>query len=147
MRRKLQPFKRLEEIADRLDEVTREVEREMERGEIPSPENLVSRVSVDVADLGDEVLVRADLPGFEKDEISVQANEETVTLSADSTEESEIDEEDYHRKERRHESLSRTLRLPAAVEAEDAEATYDNGVLELRLPKKEVETGESIEIE
>ncbi|XGI82845.1 Hsp20/alpha crystallin family protein [Halorutilales archaeon Cl-col2-1] len=145
MRRKLKPFKRLDEIAERLDEVTRDIERDV--GELPSPENLVSRVSVDIADLGGEVLVRADLPGFEKDEISVQANDDTVTISAESTQMSEIDEEDFHRKERRDENLKRTVRLPAAVEADDAEATYDNGVLELRLPKKEVETGESIEIE
>jgi HSP20 family protein len=107
---------------------------------------------VDVADSGDEVVVTADLPGFDRDDIQVSASDRSLTLRAtrDHSEESGSESESgtYLRRERRHESVSRSVALPVDVDDAGASATYRNGVLTVRLPK--IEGGEHshrIEIE
>jgi HSP20 family protein len=107
---------------------------------------------VDVAESDDEVVVTADLPGFDRDEIEVSAHDRSLTLRAthahSEASESASDAGTYLRRERRHESVSRSVSLPADVDDAGASATYRNGVLTVRLPK--VAAGEGshrIEIE
>jgi HSP20 family protein len=97
-------------------------------------------VDVDVEDAGDEVVVAADLPGFDREDIDVSVSGHTLTLRADRDHESHDEHEGlYVRRERRHESLSRSLSLPADVDEGAAVASYRNGVLTVRLPKVDVD--------
>ncbi|ADQ68288.1 molecular chaperone [Halogeometricum borinquense DSM 11551] len=104
-------------------------------------------MDIDVRDSDEEFVVVADLPGLEKDDIDLSVTERTLTISAsrEMNEETESDTEsrEFLRRERRHESMHRTIRLPENVIADDATASYTNGVLSVTLPKRSVESDDS----
>jgi HSP20 family protein len=83
----------------------------------------------DVSDEENQVIVRAELPGFEAHQINVQIHENTLTIEAEQYR--QTDGEDDFR------TFHRSVMLPARVDADRIEATYHNGVLELRMPKTE----------
>ncbi|WP_418280569.1 archaeal heat shock protein Hsp14 [Halorubrum sp. DTA98] len=91
---------------------------------------------VDVADYDDEFVVMADLPGYDREDIDVRAEGGHLTISADRDTVDEGGDERYLRRERRHESVTRSIDLPAAVIEQEASATYQNGVLTVTLPKE-----------
>jgi len=105
-------------------------------------------VPTDVIDDGDSFVVHADLPGYDSDDIDVQLAEgRTLTLSAEHTEESERSDGRYVQRERRRQSLSRTVTLPEAVTESETTATYEDGVLTVTLPKAtDDEDGTSIPV-
>jgi HSP20 family protein len=93
--------------------------------------------SIDVLEQGDEIVVRAELPGMQKEDIDVRLTDSTLTVKGEKKREEEVKEEDYHRSERTFGSILRTVSLPAEVKADAAKATFKDGVLEVRLPKTE----------
>ncbi|MFC7007538.1 Hsp20/alpha crystallin family protein [Halalkalicoccus salilacus] len=106
------------------------------------------RMSIDLADREDAFVVTADTPGFEKEEINVRVSDDTLSIEADHEQETEEQEENYLRSERRSESMRRSIRLPEPVDEDAVSATYKNGVLTITLPKRDPETGgRSIQIE
>ena len=105
-------------------------------------------MGIDLADRGDEFVVTADVPGFEKDEIDLQLVENTLRIHAEHTQETEQREETYLRSERQHQRLSDSVRLPEAVDEEAVTATCKNGVLTVHLPKAEPsQPSRNIEVE
>jgi len=92
---------------------------------------------MDVLDLGEALQVIADMPGVQKDDIEINLTPERIEISAESTTETERKEEEYTYRERGYASYRRMLDLPAAVLPDKAEATFKNGVLEVKIPKKE----------
>jgi HSP20 family protein len=104
---------------------------------------------VDVIDLGDALQVVADMPGVQKGDIEINLTPERVEISAESSTETERKDEDYTYRERGYASYRRVLDLPADVLPDKAEASFNNGVLEVTLPKKEpteVETKTRVQI-
>jgi HSP20 family molecular chaperone IbpA len=104
---------------------------------------------VDVLDLGDALQVVADMPGVRKEDIEINLTPERVEISAESSTETERKDEDYTYRERGYASYRRVLDLPADVLPDKAEASFNNGVLEVTLPKKEpteVETKTRVQI-
>jgi HSP20 family protein len=97
---------------------------------------------VDVSETKDEVIVRADLPGFSKDEIKLKATQDELIIEAGKREEKEERAENYFRQERRWGAVRRVIPLPVPVIPEKARAKFENGVLEVRLPKQEPEEEE-----
>lgn len=100
-------------------------------------------LDVDVAEYDDEITVVADLPGFDREEIDLTFRDGVLTISAERTVSTDEDDESgaYLRRERRSESMRRSISLPGEVSEEDASATYTNGVLTVTLPKLHVEEG------
>jgi HSP20 family protein len=100
-------------------------------------------MAVDVAETDEEIVVSADLPGFERDEVTISLAGRDLTIDADHEEETEAstgdDETRYVRRERTHRSVSRTVRLPDEVDEEAASATFTNGVLTVTLPRETVD--------
>ncbi len=100
-------------------------------------EKKFSGFSTDVIEKDDEYIVQAELPGFEKEEISVDLKNDILTISASHNEEKK--EEDgntkYLRRERRHVSCQRSFRVEN-VDPADIHASYTNGILEVRFPKQ-----------
>lgn len=91
---------------------------------------------VDIVDKGDNYIVKAEIPGFNKDEISVEVIDDKLVISAQS-DKSETDEgQNYLRKERYFGKVMRTFVLDN-VKSDQIKASYKNGILELYLPKKE----------
>lgn len=102
---------------------------------------------VDIYEDENNIVVKAELPGVNKEDISVSLTEDTLTISGKKTEEKKIEKENYYRKEIRSGSFSRSFTLPCAVDKEKVKASYKNGILEIVLPKAEKEKEKEIKIE
>lgn len=95
------------------------------------------RPAIDVIEEEGAYVVKASIPGIKPEEVEVSVTENMVTLKGEAEEDKEVKEENYHLRERRFGSFMRTMTLPMAVNPDKAEATHENGVLTLRLPKSE----------
>lgn len=103
---------------------------------------------VDVREHDDEVMIVADLPGVDKDDVSVTlVNPSTVEISCERKMDKEEKEEGYYMRERMYGSMARQVALPHIVTEKGATASFKNGVLEVRMKKSKEERGSSIKIE
>lgn len=105
------------------------------------------QINVDVGESDEEVTITADLPGYDREEIDVTIHEGRLTLRAERDRETEEENEEYHRRERRHREVTRTIRIPAEIEKDAASATYSNGVLTVTLPKVDESDGSGYHID
>ncbi|MFC6826698.1 archaeal heat shock protein Hsp14 [Halopelagius fulvigenes] len=126
------PFDDFETLFERMSKQFDDMSRQFERSNVAG---MASDVNVDIADEGEEFVVVADLPGYEKEEIDLTVTERVLTIEATHEDSAEHDSEEYIRRERRHESVRRDARLPDDVVADEASASYNNGVLTVTLPK------------
>lgn len=92
---------------------------------------------VDVVESEDAYFVKASLPGVKPDDINITYDNHILTLSTEIQAEEEKKEERYLLRERRYGSFTRSITLPNQVDASKIEASYDDGVLTLTLPKAE----------
>lgn len=92
---------------------------------------------VEVFEREGELCVRADLPGMTKDDIEVDIADNALVIRGDRRSEREEEEEGYYHTERSYGSFYRRIPLPEGVDAENAEATFRNGVLEITMPAPE----------
>ena len=91
---------------------------------------------VEVRDSKDAVIVTAELPGVEKDGISVQLDNGVLTISGEKKQESEVKEDGYYRTERVYGQFSRSFKVSDAIDPDKIDAEFRNGVLKLSLAKK-----------
>lgn len=105
------------------------------------------RPRLDVAETKEAFLVKADIPGVKAEDIHIDVDDGTLTLRGERKLEEKVDEEGYSRTERHHGVFERSVLLPATVNADAVTATYANGVLEIRLPKKEEAKPKRIAVE
>ncbi len=103
--------------------------------------------AVDVYDSADNILIKADLPGLNKDDIDVTVESDQLILKGEKKKENEIEEDNYYKTERFTGSFFRTIPLPAEVEAEKVDAKFSDGVLTLNLPKREEAKPKRIKID
>lgn len=92
---------------------------------------------VDVFEEKDDIVVKAELPGMEKDNIEVNLTDRTLTIKGEKKKEEEVKKENYYRSERSYGSFLRTLELPKEVQSDKVKAAFKNGILEIRMPKTE----------
>lgn len=102
---------------------------------------------IDMAEHDDEIVIVADLPGFDSEEIELSVDEDRLHISASHSQESLDEETDYVHRERTNRSVQRSISLPVSVDAEGASASYTNGVLTVTLPKLSGESGHRIDID
>jgi len=93
--------------------------------------------AVDLFEDKNDIVIKAELPGMEKENLEVKLTDHMLTIKGEKKKEQEIKEENYYRSERSYGSFIRTLELPADVHADKVKASFKNGVLEVRLPKTE----------
>ncbi|MDH3348965.1 MAG: Hsp20/alpha crystallin family protein [Desulfobulbaceae bacterium] len=91
--------------------------------------------STDIYEDGDDLVVKAEIPGMTKDDIQVKVSGDTVTIAGEKKQEEKVEKQHYHRVERSFGSFRRSFTLPDYVESDKAEATFKKGVLEIRIPK------------
>ena len=80
-----------------------------------------------------QLVIRADLPGLSKDDVNVEMTDDAITISGERHNENEENREGFYRSERSYGSFYREIPLPEGVNADDAKATFNNGVLEITL--------------
>lgn len=131
------PWREFDRLARLFDDVS------LRRGETEmwSPPVTVSETS-------EELLFAIELPGMSADQVSIELENDVLTISGEKTEEREEDDEErsYHVWERNYGSFRRSFTLPRAVKGTDATAEFNKGVLEIRLPKSQEAKGRRIEI-
>jgi HSP20 family protein len=101
---------------------------------------------VDLYEEKDDIVVKAELPGIDKDNIEVNLADHTLTIKGEKKKEEEIKEENYYRSERSYGSFVRTLELPKDVHTDKVKATFKNGILEVRLPKTEEAKAKEVKV-
>ena len=90
---------------------------------------------VDIYETDAELVLKAELPGFSKDEIGIELKENTLVIKGERKREDEMKEGNYHRVERAYGAFQRSFMLPTTVDHEKVKASYKDGILELHLPK------------
>jgi HSP20 family protein len=93
--------------------------------------------AMDVTETDDQYVLRADLPGMSESDVNVELDDNVLTISGERKSEHEQRSKGFYRVERASGSFSRSLTLPEGVDADDIQASFDNGVLEVRVPKPE----------
>jgi len=102
---------------------------------------------VDVLDRDDEIFVKAELPGVDKDDVELTVTGNSVTIKGSTKSEEKEEEGDYHRCEISQGSFSRTISLPSEVDTDKAKANFKHGVLKLTLPKVKKSKHKSVKVE
>lgn len=103
-------------------------------------------VPVDIQEEDNEYVLTADMPGVEKDQINVKADENSVEITAETEQEIKEENEKYVRKERSSRTFRRSVSWPSQVDPESVSAEYENGVLEITAEKQE-DSGRDIEVD
>jgi HSP20 family protein len=93
--------------------------------------------AVDIFETEGEIVVKAELPGMDRKDITLNLEKNVLTLRGERRFEKETKEENYHRIERAYGGFSRAFSIPATVDDEKIRADYKDGVLQIVLPKKE----------
>ena len=93
--------------------------------------------AMDLVETDDHFVLKADLPGLNEGDVNIEVEDNVLTVSGERKSEHEDKREGYYRVERSFGSFRRTLTLPEGVDPEAVSATFDKGVLEVRIPKPE----------
>jgi HSP20 family protein len=122
------PYRDLEEVEWHLDDLFRHQLRKPngERAWVPA---------VDVFEKDDKFVVKAELPGMKEEDVDVSVVGDTLSIKGEKKTETEVKEEDYYRSERTYGSFYRSIPLPSTVDVDKIEASFEDGVLEVTLPK------------
>jgi HSP20 family protein len=99
------------------------------------PETGIISPNVDIFEDGNDIVVKAEIPGMKKEDIEVNLTDDMITVSGEKRNEEKVEKKDYYRIERSYGSFTRSFRLPKDVQSDKAKATFKDGVLEIRVPK------------
>ena len=139
------PFRELSTMQDRINRVfgdayTRRYDDDLtQRGEWFPP--------VDIYENGnDEIVLKAELPGLQREDIELRVENNTLTLRGERKRESDIKQEQYHRVERSYGAFSRSFSLPSRIDTENVRAEFKEGVLSIKLPVKAEAKPRQIEV-
>jgi HSP20 family protein len=102
---------------------------------------------VDIYETDEALVLTAELPGVAKNDVSLEVHQNTLILRGQRTPPAEVKDDRYHRRERAYGPFQRSFVLPTLVDQEHVQATYHDGVLELRLPKSEAAKPKRIAIQ
>jgi len=102
--------------------------------------------SVDVIETDDAIKLKAELAGMDPDDIGIELQDNVLTVTGERKFEEEVKEDKYYRIERRYGGFSRSIALPQTADEEKIEANYQNGVLEVVIPKAEIAKPKKISV-
>lgn len=102
--------------------------------------------ALDVYETDDALMVKAALPGVRPEEVDISVTGDVLTIKGETKSEEETKRENYHRRELRYGAFARSIPLPTRVDHDKAEATFENGVLTVTMPKAEEAKSKPIKI-
>ena len=129
------PFRDLNALQDRMNRLFDDTSRTWRTDE-PAATTTWSP-AVDIFETQGEIVVKAELPGMDRNDITLNLEKNVLTLKGERKFEKETKEDNYHRIERSYGGFSRAFSIPATVDEEKIKAEYKDGVLKIVLPKKE----------
>ena len=101
---------------------------------------------VDIYETDESIILKAELPGIKKDDVSVEVKDNVLTLKGVRTEEKEIKEKNYYRKERAFGTFSRAFNLQHRIQPDKIKARFKDGILKIEIPKPEEEKPKQITV-
>jgi len=116
----------------------------------PAGLGVVERVwapAMNMYETKDELVVSLELPGVKEKELRVSITNDVLTVKGERSQQQEVKDENYHRLERWFGKFERNIPLPTAVQTDKVQATYRDGVLEIKLPKAEAVKPKEIKID
>ena len=129
------PFRMLERFADEVTRIFDDFGLGRAGSAAPGSTGPITWTPrVDVTQHSDELLIRVDLPGIEKDDVKVNLTEEAMTIHGERHRAQDEERDGVYRSERSYGSFYRTIALPAGANTDQAKASFNNGVLEIRMP-------------
>ena len=102
---------------------------------------------IDIVETDKEVIATAEMPGLNKEDIDINLTDDSLEISTNTKYEEEKKEKDYIYRERRSGSYYRSISLPSAIDVDSAKASYNNGVLEIKMSKTEIKKKTSLKVE
>ena len=132
------PFQDLLAIQDEMNQVFGRA-RQGQGGRVWAP-------ALDISERKDAYLVTVELPGVEADDLEITLEDGLLTIQGERQFAHDSSEQQFHRVERRYGAFRRSITLPAQVQAEQIEASFDNGVLQIVVPKMEEATPKRIQV-
>src|SRR5262245_22380179 len=138
------PFRDLSVLQERMNRLFDDTGRGL-RGDEPAATTTWSP-AVDIFETEGEIVVKAELPGIDRKDITLHLEKNVLTLRGERRFEKETKEENYHRIERSYGTFSRAFSIPGTVDEEKIRADYKDGVLKIVLPKKEQSKPKQIRI-
>jgi HSP20 family protein len=102
--------------------------------------------AIDILNKQDHIIVRAEVPGVDKKDMTISISEDELTIRGEVKREQEVNGKDYYHCERTYGSFSRTIVLPATVDKNKSKASYKDGILEIALPKTETAKPKEIKL-
>ena len=146
----LDPFEEIRRMREWMDEVVGELPIPYEGGRVLPGigEELVRTAvpSVDLIDSDDKLLLKADMPGISKEDVNVEVKGDRIEISAEVKKEEEKKKEGYIRQERSYRRYYRSIPLPAKIDSEKVEASFEDGVLKIEMTKIEAPEVKKIEV-
>lgn len=128
------PFRDLATLRERMNRLFEEAYTS--RGEEKDMVASTWNPSVDIYEKENELVLKAELPGIDENDIEIKIEDNTITLKGDRKFEKETKEENYHRIERSYGSFYRSFTLPQNIDQENIKAESENGILKITMPKK-----------
>ena len=101
---------------------------------------------VDIYETGDSLVLKAELPGINPDDVEIRVEDNTLYLKGERKFEKEVKEESLHRVERSYGTFARSFVLPNTIDSDKVKAEYENGILTLTMPKREEAKPRTIKI-
>jgi HSP20 family protein len=102
--------------------------------------------AVDIFESNGDVVLKAELPGINKEDIDITLNDGFITISGEKKKESEIKKKDYYKWESSYGSFCRSFALPAEIQRDKVKSIYKDGILEVRMPKSEAAKSKEVKI-
>ncbi len=105
------------------------------------------RPAVDIYEVENEIVLKAELPGIRKEDVAVEVKDNVLTLKGERFPEAEINEENYYRKEICFGTFERSFTLQERMQPEQIKATFKNGMLTVKIPRPTAETPKQITVD
>jgi HSP20 family protein len=141
------PFRTLERFADEVTRIFDDFGLGRGWSRVPPSSELMTWAPrVDVTQHNNELVVRIDLPGIEKEDVKINVAEDAITVHGERHREQEEERDGVYRTERNYGAFYRTIALPAGAITDQAKASFKNGVLEIRMPAAPSAEGRPLEI-
>ena len=141
-----EPFRDLLTLQERMNRIYDQATRNP--GQSPSGEEQLGTwaPAVDIYETEKEIVLKADLPGVNLSDVDIRLENNILTVRGERHFEKEVKQENFHRVERIYGTFARTFTLPNTVNPEKIDAAYDNGVLQITMPKREEARPKQIKI-
>lgn len=138
----------LRDLVSLQERMNRLFEESLQRGRMPEDDlrGGLWQPAVDIFETDAEIVLKAEIPGVDRSDISVDVDRNRLTVRGERRFSDDVERERYHRVERAYGAFSRSFELPLSIRQEEITAEYRNGVLTVRMPKRDESASQQVTI-